>query len=91
MQLNMQLVITNPVEFLRGDYSTCLTLYDHETTVEGWINCGWIAVEINATTEQIFGAAVSDLDEKIAMLKKAVTVLESRKSELRALTYQAEA
>ena len=28
---------------------------------------------------------------KIAMLKKAVTVLESRKSELRALTYQAEA
>jgi len=89
MKLKQHIVLTEPENFLKGDYHSCFSLYDSvEYLPDGWIDCGVIEIDINPDTGKMIEKVAADIDRKIETAKLAVTVLENQKRELLALTHQ---
>ena len=87
MKLKLQLVLTDPAKYLKGYYHHVFTLLEGETSVDGWINCGEVEIDVDVDTGMVLEVAKAELDNEIGKHTAAINVLENRKSELLALTY----
>ena len=47
MKIKQHIVITDVQELAAGNYYSCFNLFDHETSVSGWINVGPIEFEVD--------------------------------------------
>ena len=89
MKLKQHIVLTEPGNFLKGDYHSCFNLYDSvECLPKDWVDCGVIEIDVNPDTGKMLEKVAADLDYKIERAKLAITVLENQKRELLALTHQ---
>jgi hypothetical protein len=93
MRFKLHVVITDPNQFLRGDYG-CLTFLDYETSVPGWIDLGQLEFEMPVNTAVLIEKTLAAIDEQIkeenANYTMRMDVLETRKKELIALPAPAE-
>lgn len=86
MKLKQQLVITDPEAFLRGDYSSCFTLFNRKITYNDWVHCGEIEIDLSEVDTSKMVQTVADaIDEKVAKHIAIIEVLKNRKAELLAL------
>jgi hypothetical protein len=92
-------MISNSDEFLKGNYSTCLTLMDErmsklmsEKGNDPYINCGEIDLDINISGETVTAHVLKILDAEIereqAEHSLKMDLLQTRKDELLALTHE---
>jgi hypothetical protein len=88
MKIKQYLHITNLEEFVRGDYSQCFNLWDHPCNCPDWLVVSEIEIDVEINADLVIKRASASLDEKLDAAKLAVTVLEERKKELLALTWQ---
>ena len=97
MKITQTLVITNPDDFLRGDYGYAFSLYN-ESNLEyirsPHVVVGEIELDVNVsiedTTITVIDAIDSQIKEAQADFNKKVAALQARKQELLSLTYEPE-
>jgi hypothetical protein len=88
MKFNHHIIITDPEEFLRGDYHSCFGLYDtNKCLPDEWVDCGKIEFEINVDTKTLIEIAAAEIDQEIAAASTLLTMLERRKNELLSLEH----
>ena len=76
MKIKQQLIIANSDEFMRGDYSACFTLLEHETTIGGWINCGEIEIEVNVNkTKTLAANSIRQLKKQIRSAEESLKLI----------------
>ena len=85
MKIKQHVVLTQPAQFLKGNYSSCFTLFDYKTGIDGWIDCGEVTLNIEVDSDDVIRVATQDLDEQISKANAVLSVLETRKAELLAL------
>ena len=94
MKIKQHLIIRNPDHFLRGEYDGCFTLFGHESAVPEWIDCGEIEIDVNIDRTEAIAKTVEAIDAEETRIRAESTakinMLEGRKNELLAITYQAE-
>ena len=91
MKFKQHIVITDPEKFLRGDYHSCFGLYDSPVCLpKSWLHVGEIEFDIDPDTSKLIQIVTEEIDEKINKATAVLNVLEQRKSELLAITYQPE-
>jgi len=91
MIIKQNLYITDPLEFAKGRYENCFNLVGYEVTIDDWICCGPIEIEVNVDMQDCIDRSLSALD---AEEKKAHTefntklaLIEQQKAELLCLTH----
>lgn len=89
MKIKQTLFITEPDEFLRGDYTQCLNLYGDDVAPKSWIDCGPIDIEIDLDLTDMTAKAVQAIDAQIeretGKWAARLALLKRRKQELLAL------
>jgi hypothetical protein len=86
MKLNMHVIITDPAQFLKGNYHNCFSLYDTDLYLpKDWVHCGTVDIDVEPDTGQMIETVSARLDEKILELEGKTEVLRNRKAELLAL------
>ena len=85
MKIKQFVVITNPAEFLKGDYYSSLNLFDHETNIDGWIGCGEITLDIEVDSDELIRIVTDDLDTQIGAATAILESLEQKKAEFLSL------
>lgn len=89
MKVKQYLYITNPQDFLRGDYSTSLTLTGYESVYSEWINCGQIELDVNVSKEELVKSTLSALEQQEILARqefdKKIAILSDAKHELLAI------
>ena len=88
MKIKQTLHITNPEDFLRGDYDSCFGLYGRESAVNRWIICGEIEIDVDVDTGDVIQVVSDAIDVEIGKHTAMLNVLERRKSELLCLTHE---
>ena len=90
MKVKQYVVITNSERFLKGSLN-CFGLYANTKYLpDEWTVAGEVEFEIDVDTKEILNKATAELDAEMGKLTAAMNVLEQRKSELLAITYQPE-
>jgi hypothetical protein len=88
-KIKQHLIITDPLEFMRGDYGSCFTLFETESRGSGdWIDCGEIELSINVDEDDIRKTCLAKLDEEEAKANAKMTMLERARNELLCLTHE---
>ena len=91
MKLKQNIVITDAAQFLKGNYHSCFSLYDStEYLPDKWMVVGEVDIDIEADTGKLIQYVKAEIDEKIGKATAALNVLEQRRAELLAITYQDE-
>ena len=85
MKITQHIVITDPEAFLKGNYYSCFSLFNHATKIEGWINCGEIELDLDVDTGEVLKVAADEIDKDIGKATAVLNVLEQKKAELLAL------
>ncbi len=89
MKLKQHLIITNPENFAKGDYSGCFSLFNGPSYIDSWIDCGEIEIEVDVDRRIAVAICEKELDELEkrveANYQKDKTNLERRRAELLAL------
>ena len=92
MIIKQHLVITNPIEFSKGDYEHCFNLLGHESIPDHWIYCGPIEVEVNVDMEKCMDISMDALDreeEKVQTeYNTKLALIKQKKAELLCLTHE---
>jgi hypothetical protein len=92
MKIKQYIHITDPSEFLRGDYHSCFTLFDSPNVHSKWIGAGEIELDINIDHDKAVTGVLKILDEEIetelAEHSLKMDLLQTRKNELLALTHE---
>ena len=88
----MYVVITDQERFAAGDMGYALSLFDHPTTVKGWINVCEVVIDLSGVDMgDITRTAVAQIDEEIetarARFESAIQTLEGKRNNLLALTH----
>ena len=88
----MYVVITDQERFAAGDMGYALSLFDHPTTVKGWINVCEVEIDLSSVSmADITTAAVAEIDHQIdtarANFEVAIQTLEGKRNNLLALTH----
>ena len=90
MKVKQYVVITDPERFLKGNMG-CFSIYANTKYLpEEWTVVGEVEFEINVDTKELLSKATAELDADMGKLTAAMNVLEQRKKELLAITYQPE-
>jgi len=88
MKIKQNVILCRPEQFLKGDYSGCFLLTEHDFKDDDeWIHCGEIEFEVNVDSGKVVKVATASLDAEIGKHTAALHVLETRKAELLALTH----
>ena len=91
MKIKQHAVITNPAEFLKGDYSRCFALFGDQISVDGWIDCGQIEFDVTVDNRQVLDVVLTALEEKIKeeqlQHEQKMIQLEQMKKELLSLEH----
>ena len=90
MKVKLHLVCTNTEGYLKGNYNHVFTFLDHSCLPDDWVSCGWMEIDVEIDVENAIGIASKIIDRDMGKLSAAMNVLEQRKSELLAITYQPE-
>ena len=85
MKIKQHVVITQPAQFLKGNYSSFFTLFYYKTGIDGWIDCGEVTLNIEVDSADVVRIVSDELDEQISKANAVLSVLETRKAELLAL------
>lgn len=86
MKIKQHLCITNPEKFLRGDYSDCFGLFDHEVHVTDWIQLHEIELDLSQVdTEKAIEVVKEALNEREKELMAQLEVIKNRRADLLAL------
>jgi hypothetical protein len=92
VKIKQHVVITDPDQFLRGDFQTCFTLYSTPTQIGNWIDCGEVELDINVDHDQVTAKVLEVLDAEIdkerAEHELKMNMLITRKNELLAITHE---
>ena len=91
MKVKQFLIMTDPNDFLRGEYNWTFSLFGAESTQDNHVNCGELEFEVNVDEKQVVSTVSKAIKQKIkdeiAEHAKRVVVLETRLNELLALEY----
>ena len=90
MKVKLHLVCTNTEGYLKGNYNHVFTFLDHSCLPDDWVSCGWMEIDVEIDVENAIGIASKIIDRDMGKLTAAMNVLEQRKKELLAITYQPE-
>ena len=83
MKIKQFVVIANPEDFMRGDYSSCFTLFHSDKHLpDNWIVCGEIDVDIDVDTGAVLKQATDEIDREMHVLQAAMIKLQNRKQDL---------
>ena len=89
MKIKLNLYICNSERFVREPESHyCYSLVQGRFMDKDWIFCTEIEFEVDTDSGKAIEAAKTELDTEIGKHTAAITVLESRKKELLALTHE---
>jgi hypothetical protein len=92
MKIKQYIHITDPAEFLRGDYHSCFTLFDLPNQHSKWLDGGPIELDINIDHDKATATVIDALDKEIeserAEHSLKMDMLQTRKDELLALTHE---
>ena len=92
MKLKLHLYITEPEDFMKGDYDWCFKVSSNDNlNGGGWISCGEAELNISVDTGTVIsktvGALSKKIDEEKAVFSARLKSLEDRKANLLALTH----
>ena len=93
MKIKQHLVITEPARFFAGDYRACFNLYDHENSVEEWLEAGEIEIEVpDELIQKAQSVAIAELEKVEKSIKEQYTKdiirIETARQELLCITHQ---
>ena len=93
MKKIMYAVITNPVEFAKGQDEYCFHLFTEPQTVKTWINLGPVELDLsNVNMKETLATAVGEVDRNIIEARAAFSALmddlQSQRSSLLAITFE---
>jgi hypothetical protein len=92
MKIKQQLYISNPDDFMRGNYATCIDITGIDFTMDSWVLCGEIEVNIDFDSTSLIAKIVTTIDAEIekerAEHSLKMDMLQTRKDELLALTHE---
>ncbi len=94
MKIKQYVFISDPKEFIRGDYDWCFALkgYPESAACSDWTLCGEIELDVNIDTSEIIAKVSDGIEEEIEEITEkynaAIHILETRKRELLSLTHQ---
>ena len=92
MKVKLNLYISNPEQFAKNPTShNCYALLNGRWMDKEWIFAGEVEFDVNVDTGKVIEAAKADLAAEIGKHTAAINVLETRKAELLALTYDGSA
>ncbi|NRA49215.1 MAG: hypothetical protein HRU12_08775 [Phaeodactylibacter sp.] len=82
MKIKQQLIITDPLEFAKGNYLSCFTLSGMTTGIDEWINCGEIELDIDIDAKQVIQSSLDAIERKEQAVKdQAAAALEALRAE----------
>ena len=87
MKFKQFLTITDAAAFLKGDYSSCFSLYDHAVSVKDWIVCGEIEIDVDVDTGKARDIAMQEIETKLTAARVLLNALENQKRDLLAIGY----
>ena len=94
MKIKQVLHITEPNDFLKGDYHSCFALFDKDVSFGDWIVVGEIELDVNVEPQALIDKTVAAIDAKAEKIRGEMSaklaILEARKNELLAITHQPE-
>ena len=86
MKVKQFIVITDPDAFMRGDFSSCLNLFDHPCDYGDWVTIREIEIDISGVdTSSMMESVKNTIDGAILKRQGEIEALERRKAELIAL------
>ena len=92
MKIKQYLHITDPGEFLRGDYHSCFALFDSPNVHSKWIDAGKIVLDLDvdrdAMTVQVIDTLDAEIEKEQAEHSLKMDLLNTRRNELLALTHE---
>lgn len=91
--IKQHLIMRNPMAFMKGDYSSCFTLFEAESgDVKDWIDCGEIEIVVDVNTDDIRKTCLAKLDEEEANANAEhvakMTMLDRARNELLCLNHE---
>ena len=92
--MKLYIYVMNTVEYLRGDYSSSLTVSDHKDmeTYSDWFKVGEVDVDIKADEHKIIQHTLHVIEKKKSKVNlefsEKLDLLEARKQQLLAITHQ---
>ncbi len=82
MKIKQHLILTEPLNFAKGDYDDCFTLFEHAPSVEGWFDCGEVEFEVDIDTKKVIQSSLEAIEAKEQEIKdKAAAALEALRAE----------
>ena len=91
MKIKQHLHIHKPHCFLQGNFDACFVLFGHESPVQEWTYCGEIEINVEIDSGQLIKTVTEAIDKEIeetrADFTERMNILETRKQELLALSY----
>ena len=85
MKVKLNLYISNPEAFIRGDRDLCFAISSGRHMDDEWVFCTDFECAFDVDDDLILDSATSELDSDIGKHTAAITILEQRKAELLAL------
>jgi hypothetical protein len=86
MKIKQHVVITNPMDFQKGDHHNCFALFGSESNVDQWVNCGEIELDINVSIDDVRNTCLATIEaeeeEVKAEFSAKLVLLERAKNEL---------
>jgi len=92
MKVKLNLYITNPEDFMKGDYEWCFKVSsDDSLDGNGWMACGDADLNVNVDNGEVIASSVRELskqiDEEKSVFSARLHSLEERKARLLAITH----
>ena len=94
MKIKQQLYITNPDEFMAGDYQACFNLFgdDDPRPCDGWVAAGEVWLDVEIDRGEMAAKLISDLDKAAEEVKadaaRKLEQIAAKKQELLAIEYR---
>ena len=87
MKIKQFLTITDPSAFLKGDHSSCFSLFNHRCDYEGWVVCGEVEFDVDIDTMKVRETAMQKIETQLTAARVLLNTLESQRRDLLAIGY----
>lgn len=85
MKLKLDLLISDPEQFIKGNYEWCFQVGLHPDAFSEWTCAGEFEIDVKADRDALIEKATEKLNERMGKAQKEIEECKRRKSELTAL------
>lgn len=92
MIIKQHLIITNPIEFSKGNYHSCFGLFGDKAIPEDWIYCSPIEIKVDVDMKECMDISLHALSEEKEQVQTEYNIkmalIEQKEAELLCLTHE---